>query len=96
VAWRTVERGESSIAVVDGDVRFAGLIPPNRMLGVRLAEDDEDLVRFGGYLAGTSRARLAAEEPVGRRLWPRLPWLLIGLIGAMASAAIIGAFETQL
>jgi magnesium transporter len=96
VAWRMIERGESSIAVVDGAGRFAGFIPPNRMIGVLLAEHDEDLARVGGYLASTSRARLAAEEPVGRRLWHRLPWLLIGLIGAMASAAIVGAFETQL
>jgi magnesium transporter len=96
VAWRMIERGESSIAVVDGAGRFAGLIPPNRMLGVLLAEHDEDLARIGGYLAGTRRARLAAEEPVGRRLWHRLPWLLIGLVGAMASAAIVGAFEAQL
>jgi magnesium transporter len=96
VAWRMIERGQSSIAVVDGAGRFAGLIPPNRMLAVLLAEHHEDLARVGGYIAGSSRARLAAEEPVGRRLWHRLPWLLIGLIGAMASAAIVGAFEGQL
>jgi magnesium transporter len=33
---------------------------------------------------------------VGRRLWHRLPWLFIGLVGAMVSAAIVGAFEEQL
>jgi hypothetical protein len=37
-----------------------------------------------GFLAGTSRARTAAEEPLGRRLWHRLPWLALGLLGAMA------------
>ena len=95
-AWRMVDHGESSVAVVDSDGRFAGLIPPNRMLGVLLAEHDEDLARLGGYLAGTSQARRAAEEPVAQRLWHRLPWLLVGLAGAMASAAIVGAFERQL
>jgi magnesium transporter len=96
VAWRMIRRGESSIAVVDEAGRFGGLIPPNRLLAVLLAEHDEDLARLGGYLAGTARARLAAEEPVGRRLLHRLPWLLIGLLGAMASAGIVGAFESQL
>ena len=48
VAWRMIERGESSIAVVDEAGRFAGLIPPSRMLGVLLAENDEDLARLGG------------------------------------------------
>ena len=96
VAWEMVDRGESSIAVVDGDGRFLGLIPPHRMLGVLLTEHDEDLARLGGYAAGTLRARTAAEERVLQRLWHRLPWLLIGLAGAMASAGIVGAFERQL
>ena len=96
VAWRLVERGESSVAVVDKDGRFAGLIPPHRMLAVLLAEHDEDLARLGGNVAGTKRARTAAEETVARRLQHRLPWLLLGLLGAMASAGIVGAFEDQL
>jgi magnesium transporter len=96
VAWSMVRRGDSSVAVVHADGTFAGLIPPHRMIAVLLAEHDEDLARLGGYLAGTTRARSAAEEPVARRLWHRLPWLLIGLVGAMASAVIVGAFEEQL
>lgn len=96
VAWSMVRRGESSIAVVGPSGRFVGLIPPHRMLAVLLAEHDEDLARIGGYLAGTAQARRAAEEEVTRRLWHRLPWLLIGLLGAMASAVIVGAFEQQL
>jgi magnesium transporter len=95
-AWRVVERGGSSAAVVGEDGRFHGLIPPDRMLAVLLAEHDEDLARLGGYIASTKRARQAAEEPVGRRLLHRLPWLLVGLGGAMASAVLVGAFEQEL
>jgi magnesium transporter len=95
-AAKMVAHGESSIAVVDAEGRFIGLIPPRRMLAVLLAEHEEDLARLGGYLAGTRRARRAAEEAVGRRLWHRLPWLLIGLLGAMTSAVIVGSFEDQL
>jgi magnesium transporter len=95
-AWKMVQHGESSIAVVDSAGRFAGLIPPQRMLAVLLAEHDEDLARLGGFLAGAEQARRAAQERIPRRLWHRLPWLLIGLAGAMASAVIVGAFEDQL
>jgi magnesium transporter len=91
-----VDRHECSLAVVDADGRFLGLIPPYRMLRVLLEEHDEDLARLGGYLAGTARARGAAEEPVMQRLWHRLPWLLVGLLGAMAATAIVGGFEHQL
>jgi len=96
VAWEMINRGESSVAIVDSQGVFLGLIPPNRMLNVLMTEHDEDVARLGGYLASTDRARQAAEERVTRRLWHRLPWLLVGLVGAIASAGIIGAFEEEL
>jgi magnesium transporter len=96
VAWDMVRRGESSVAVVDADGRFTGLIPPHRMLSVVLTEHDEDVARIGGYMASTQRARQAAEEPVARRLWHRLPWLLLGLAGAFGAAVIVGGFQEHL
>jgi magnesium transporter len=95
-AWRMVRNGESSLAVVDEDHRFLGLIPPGRMIAVLLAEHDEDLARLGGYMASATRDRLAEEEPLMRRLRHRLPWLLLGLAGAMASAVLVGSFEEEL
>ena len=96
VAAKMVEHHESSVAVVDAEGHFAGLISPHRMLTVLLDERDADFARIGGYLRGTRGARQAAEARVTQRLWHRLPWLLIGLVGAMASAVIVGAFEEQL
>ena len=96
VAWEMVRRGESSVAVVDGTGRFLGLVPPHRMLAVLLTEHDEDVARLGGYLSSTQTARQAAEEPVARRLWHRLPWLVVGLAGAFGAALIVGQFQDQL
>ena len=96
IAWEMVRRGESSVAVIDADGRFHGLVPPHRMLAVLLAEHDEDMARLGGYLASTRRARSAAEEPVARRLLHRVPWLLVGVLGAMAAAIVVAAFEDEL
>jgi magnesium transporter len=95
-AWRMVQHGESSLAVVDESGQFRGLIPPTRMLAVLLEEHDEDMARLGGFLSGTAEARRASEEPVSRRLWHRFPWLLLGLAGAMLSAGIVASFEDQL
>ena len=96
VAHEMARRGASSAAVVDDDGSFVGLISPHQMLAVLVQEHDEDLARIGGFTAGTGQARRAAEEPVGRRLLHRLPWLLLGLLGAMGSAVIVGAFEEEL
>lgn len=94
--WVMVEHGESTLAVVGEGGRFLGLIPPVRMIGVLLAEHDEDLARIGGFVAGSTSARRAAEEPVRDRLLHRLPWLLLGLLGAMLAAAIVGSYEEEI
>jgi magnesium transporter len=91
-----VERGARSIAVVDAGDRFHGFVPPDRLLQIVEAEHEEDLARIGGLLSGASQARVASSETVIRRLWHRLPWLALGLLGAMASAMVVGAFEEEI
>lgn len=95
-AWVMLEHGEGSLAVADDDGEFLGLIAPKKMLAVLMQEHDEDLQRFSGLLATGSVARRASEEPVARRLLHRLPWLAIGLLGAMGSAWLVGSSEEQL
>ncbi|MEV3901497.1 magnesium transporter [Mycobacterium sp. NPDC050551] len=95
-AWRALQRAEPGLAVVDADGRFRGLVSPQELLRVLLQEHDEDLARLGGFVAGVESARSTSVESVRRRLWHRLPWLLLGLLGAMASAVLMTAFEDQL
>jgi magnesium transporter len=85
-----VVSGARSIPVVDAGGRFQSLVPPDRLLRVLEREHDEDLARMGGFLAGASAARAASHEVVLRRLWHRLPWLALGLVGAMTSPLIVG------
>ena len=95
-AWRAVQHGESAIAVAGEDGRFLGIIPPHRLLAALLWEHDEDMARISGYLHDTQSARTASEEPVVRRFWHRIPWLLVGLAGAFLASTIMGAFEGEL
>jgi magnesium transporter len=90
------ERGARTVAVVGPGGRFEGLVPPERLIRVLFDEHEEDLARLGGSLARSAAAVRASEEPVSRRLWHRLPWLALGLVGAMASAAIVASFEEEL
>ena len=96
VAWAAFQHGEPGIAVVDEHGAFGGLISAQALLGVLLEEHDEDMARLGGYLSSTASARSASTERVGRRLLHRLPWLLVGLAGALVAAVIVGAFGRQL
>jgi magnesium transporter len=95
-AWKAIRHAESSLAVVDHEGRFQGIITPRRIFEVLLLEHDEDTARFSGVLHGTSEAHNASTEPVLRRLGHRIPWLLLGLFGAFLSAELIGLFEAQL
>ncbi len=95
-AWKALQHGESALAIIDNGGRFVGFIPPDRLLAVLLHEHDEDLARLGGFLHDSSMARAASEEPVVKRFWHRVPWLLVGLLGALLAADIVGAYEQQL
>jgi magnesium transporter len=95
-AWKAARHGESSLAVVDDDGTFRGLVPSARLLGVLLAEHDEDLARLGGFLSSTASARHAMDEPLVARLWHRLPWLLLGLLGSAGAAVLVRGFESDL
>ena len=96
VAWRAVQHGMSALAVVDEGSRFVGFIPPSRLLAVLLWEHEEDMSRLGGFVRGAAAARSASEESVAQRFWHRIPWLLLGLLGAFAATQIVASFESQL
>lgn len=95
-AWHAVRNGESALAVVDRDGRFLGVIPPHRLLAVLLSEHEEDLSRLGGFTRSAAAARTTSEEPVERRFRHRVPWLILGLAGALLAADFVGWFEAQL
>ncbi len=95
-AWEVVRHGEAALPVVDADGRFRGLIPPERLLEVLLREHDEDLARVGGFLKRSRAVQVSSEEPLWRRFWHRLPWLLLGLAGALFAADLVSVFDRQL
>ena len=95
-AWKAAHHGESSLAVVDASGVFCGLVPLARLLTVMLTEHDQDLARLGGFLTSAASARHAMDEPIRARLWHRLPWLILGLVGSAGAAVLVRGFEADL
>jgi magnesium transporter len=95
-AARAVRHHESALSVVDADGRFLGMIPPHKLIEVLLSEHEEDLSRLGGFSRTQSAARIASEEPAQRRFQHRIPWLVLGLAGALIAADLVARFENQL
>lgn len=95
-AWKAVKHGERSLALVDTEGSFLGLVPPLRLLSVLLAEHDADMARLGGFLHDAEAARTATSESIGRRFLHRVPWLVLGLFASLLAADLVGAFEGRL
>jgi magnesium transporter len=94
--WVALRRGRLDLAVVDDEGRYRGLIPPQRLVRILVHEHEEDLARLGGFGGSSRSAREATAERVPRRLWHRLPWLVLGLVGSVAAAGVIDSFERAL
>lgn len=95
-AWHAVLHGESSLLLVDGEGRLVGVVPPDELLRVLLREHEQDVARLGGFVASARTAEHASRESVARRLFHRMPWLVVGLAGALAAAGLMAGFEERL
>jgi magnesium transporter len=95
-ASMALEEGVDALPVVDPDGRLLGLMPSQALLQVLRQEHVEDLHRLAGIARETAQARGAMEDPPLRRARHRLPWLLVGLLGAMVATAAMAGFESTL
>ena len=80
-----------ALPVVDSEGRLVGRITIDDIVDVIRDEAEEDMQRMSGVTGG--------EEPtdsVLRITRGRLPWLMVGLVGAGLSGFVIGGFEDAL
>ena len=91
-----LEKAVDALPVVDHDDRLLGLMPSQALLQVLRQEHVEDLHRLAGIQRATAQARDAIEDSPLRSARHRLPWLLVGLAGAMVATAAMAGFESTL
>jgi len=91
-----LHHGVDALPVVDAHGRVLGIMPSQALLQVLRREHVEDLHRLAGIQRETTVARHAMDDPPLRRARHRLPWLLLGLIGAMLATAAMAGFETTI
>lgn len=89
---RTMERYDLvSLAVVDDEQRLVGHVAIDDAMDVILEEAEEDYQRLSGITGD--------EEPtdsVFRITRGRLPWLFLGMIGAVFAGSVIGVYEENI
>lgn len=90
--WAAVSVNVSEVAVNAKDGTFIGIVPAARLLATCFRGHEDDLAVLSGYLQQGASARRATDETIPRRLWHRLPWLLVGLAGAMGASVLVSRF----
>ena len=96
VAHEAISLGLSAVPVEDVHGRFAGVVPASALLRVLRFEHHEDLDRLSGVLRRAERITRPFDEPASRRVWERLPWLVVGLGGSAVAAWVVASFEATL
>jgi magnesium transporter len=95
IAKIALSHGSENIPVLDDEDKFIGIVDATQILKILHEEHIDKLMHFSGILnsedfTGTTKI------PVGKALKNRLPWLIIGLVGGVLAANIIGFFQKTL
>jgi magnesium transporter len=96
VATLAIRHRLTSVPVVDAEGTLLGVVPSSALFEVLRREHIEDMNRLVGISKENERALNAIEASPTRRLRDRLPWLLIGLLGAMAATFVVSRFEEMI
>ncbi len=80
-----------ALPVVDENNRLQGVITYDDSFDIMEDEATEDIYRLGGIAEETP-----SDLPLGEAVKKRLPWLVVNLVMAMMSAAVLSLFETTI
>ena len=96
IAYQALKHGIKAVPLIDENRRLIGVIPHDGITRILHKELREDILRLAGVHHEHAAYDNVMEIPLLRALRHRLPWLLIGTLGGLAIAQIIGQFEQTL
>lgn len=98
VAYLAIKNNIKAIPIIDKDGIFLGIVPFDTILNITYQEAAEDVFRAAGFHnpQGFAKYDNVLTMPIWQSIKHRLPWLLLGLLGGILAAKIVGAFENTL
>lgn len=96
VVMLALKNSLKSMPVVNKDNIFLGVIPNDTIMKTLYEEMTEDIMHISGISQEESFVDTEKSLPVIRTMKRRLPWLLIGMMGGILAAGIVGMFEEML
>lgn len=95
-ALLAVKYNLKAIPVVDKTEKLLGVVSSDIILGILYKEATEDILRLAGVERFNENILDITKQPSRIIILARLPWLLVGLMGGIFAAKILGFFETTL
>ncbi len=93
VAFLALKYNIKVVPVVDSHGRLLGIVSTRDILLIIDTEAVEDFLRLGGVVHEAGPHGNVLTLPITVSLRRRLPWLIVGLIGGIMTAGVIGFFE---
>ncbi len=95
-AYLSLEHGLSSIPIVDKDNIFLGIVTRHTILQILHKKHLEDAFSVAGIHKSHAHIDNIFQISIFQSIRHRIIWLIIGLLGGILAAEIIGSFETTL
>ncbi len=96
VAMLAIKHSLKAVPVVDKDNHFLGIVPSDTILNILNSEAAEDVLRLAGIHPARDQVFSVIKASIFTHLHKRLPWLILGIIGGLGAAVLVGFFEDSL
>lgn len=95
VALSALKNNLKSIPIIDKYGKFLGIVTSDVILDTLYKESTEDILLAGGISVDESIKNLSTASAF-KLFKARIPWLIIGLVGGILAAQVIGIFKQTL
>jgi magnesium transporter len=96
VAQLAISHNISAIPVIDSNKTFLGVVTADDIHDILNYEHSKDILQLAG-VNSKERPNLAIlDERASSHIKSRLPWLLLGLLGGIAAALVVGSHDEAL
>jgi magnesium transporter len=95
VARLALAHNIKAVPVVDKDNKFLGVVASDAIMDILAREGVEDILKFGGVSPDASIDNVLSLS-LFSSLMHRLPWLILGLLGGIIAARVVGLYEEVL
>lgn len=94
--YLALKKNLKQIPVLDERKALIGILTSDAILAILHQEMREDILQLSGIQRKNSEYDDILTIPLWLAIKHRLPWLLVGLLGGMLAAGIVGSFEKTL